>query len=304
LEKLDYKNKGKLVWTPFISKFLSISKYVIGITVALQVVEFPAKFQNILNKILMALIIFLVTFLLNSAVRLLFRHFQNKESWSSMAKQVFPILSNIVCVFIWIVGIISILSNVGYDVTALITWAGVGWVAIALASQKTIANMFGAVSVILNKPFQVGDFVAIKDTKGTVKEIGLTYLKLISQQGNEIYVPNESLISSTIENLSKREARKQEFEILLDYSNNLEKLKNAVKTIEAILSKEASKDTSKPIVSYRVHIDSLLENAIKICITFDTRIEWIAEHNKLKEKVLLQIYEDFQELSITIGHPL
>jgi len=221
-----------------------------------------------------------------------------------MAKQVFPILSNIVCVFIWIVGIISILSNVGYDVTALITWAGVGWVAIALASQKTIANMFGAVSVILNKPFQVGDFVAIKDTKGTVKEIGLTYLKLISQQGNEIYVPNESLISSTIENLSKREARKQEFEILLDYSNNLEKLKNAVKTIEAILSKEASKDTSKPIVSYRVHIDSLLENAIKICITFDTRIEWIAEHNKLKEKVLLQIYEDFQELSITIGHPL
>gem|GEM_PF-2045209 len=133
--------------------------------------------------------------------------------------------------------------------------------------------MFGAVSVILNKPFQVGDFVAIKDTKGTVKEIGLTYLKLISQQGNEIYVPNESLISSTIENLSKREARKQEFEILLDYSNNLEKLKNAVKTIEAILSKEASKDTSKPIVSYRVHIDSLLENAIKICITFDTRIE-------------------------------
>lgn len=70
-------------------------------------------------------------------------------------KTLLPFLQKAFVVFVWIVGVLMILSNIGFDVTAVIAGAGVGGIAIALAAQKSVSNIFGAITILLNKPFQL-----------------------------------------------------------------------------------------------------------------------------------------------------
>ena len=97
-----------------------------------------------------------------------------------------------------------ILSNLWYNVSALITWAWVWWVAIALASQKSVANIFWALNIILNRPFRIWDKIKIWAYSWIVKDIWIIYLKLESDDKTQILIPNETIITATIENLSAK----------------------------------------------------------------------------------------------------
>lgn len=297
--KFKYKTLVGELWV----KFVQISKFIIAFYIWMQVLILPWKVEVFIDKIFHASFILVLLILITTFIKSIFYELQKKEDMTSMSKQVFPILSKFAIVFLWIVGWITIISNLWYNVNALITWAWVGWLAIALAAQKTIANIFGAISVILNKPFKIGDFVTIGTYTWTVKEIGLTYLKLISTNGNEILIPNETIITSSIENLTLRENRRVDFFIGVSYNTSLEKLKTAIKIIEDILETyKWSKDTDK-IESYRVHFDNFWDFSLNINGTFFSRIDPIAQHNKLVEEINLQIKEKYEKEKIEIAFP-
>lgn len=163
---------------------------------------FEIILENYWPKIFSALVIILALSIITRIVSHVFKNLIKKDK----NNHVFILLNKVINIFIWIIWGITLLSNLGFDVSALLAGAGIGWLALALASQKTVANIFGALSVIINRPFKIGDYVIIWANKWVVKDIGVIYLKIENDEGNMVFIPNETLITASIEN--KKTAKK------------------------------------------------------------------------------------------------
>lgn len=155
-----------------------------------------------LDKIYTISYIFAVIFVINSLIESVFNKVQKKEDKKSISKHILPILKKIIKIFIWVIGMITVVSNLWYNVWALLTWAWIGWIALALASQKTVANIFWAISVLINRPFRIWDKIKIWNFEWTVEDIWIIYLKIRNTAGHEIMIPNEIITSSIVENFS------------------------------------------------------------------------------------------------------
>ncbi|MFA5916650.1 MAG: mechanosensitive ion channel family protein [Candidatus Gracilibacteria bacterium] len=301
IKKQNEQNKYTIIFNEFLIKFINIAKYLIAVYLGIKFIQIPIELNDFFNKAFKVSFIIALLFLSNSVIRAIFKGMTSRKNGDDLSKQVFPMLGKILGVFIWIVGILTVLGNLGYDISALIAGAGVGGIAIALAAQKSIANIFGALSIILNKPFKIGETVRISGFTGNVKKIGLTYLELTDLTGNKILIPNETLISSSIENLTQRENRKTDMIIGVVYETSLEKLKKAVKLVEDLLETYTS---NQGIESYRVHFDNFGSYSLDIHITyFSLENDDLKLYFKQKEKINLEIKGLFEKHKIEIAFP-
>nr|MDD3719833.1 mechanosensitive ion channel family protein [Candidatus Gracilibacteria bacterium] len=301
LNKYFKKNKTLNLVGDAIIKFISISKYIIAIYLGIKLAIIPSELNEIINKFFKVSFIIAIIILSNSLVSSILKGISKGKEGNDLSKQVFPILSRFIIIFIWIVGGLTILGNLGYNISALITGAGVGGIAIALAAQKSVSNIFGALSIIINKPFKVGEFVRINGFTGTVKEIGLTYLELRDTTGNKILIPNETLISTSIENLTQRDNRRNDFIIGLVYETSLEKLKKAIKILEDILEKYVKNGT---LESYRVNFDNFGDSSLNINGTYFSLLnDDYKAYIKQKEEINLEIKRLFEKEGLEMAFP-
>ncbi|MGE4443398.1 MAG: mechanosensitive ion channel family protein [Candidatus Altimarinota bacterium] len=157
-----------------------------------------------LEKIYYVSFILVIILVITSIINKVFKTFEQRQAKKSLSKHLLPILNKIAKIIVWVLGIITIVSNLGYNVGALLAGAGVGGLALALASQKTVANIFGAVNVLINRPFEIGDRIKISSYEGEVEDIGLIYLKIRNTEGNLVLIPNETITSSAVENFTRK----------------------------------------------------------------------------------------------------
>ena len=123
----------------------------------------------------------------------------------TFAFSVLPLASRIVKISAFVFAVIAVLSGWGYNTGAILTGLGIGGVAIALAAQKTIENLFGGVAVISDQPVYVGDFCKFGDSVGTVEDIGLRSTRIRTNDRTEVIVPNAQFSTMTLENFSRRD---------------------------------------------------------------------------------------------------
>ena len=211
-----------------------------------------------------------------------------------------PFVRKTIIALVWIIGIITIISNLGYDVTALIAGAGVGGIAVALAAQKSIANIFGAITILMNKPFTIGDYVTINGHTGTVKDIGLSYITLIDRQWHNVMIPNENIISTSIENESRRKYRRADFSLGLVYDTTLSQMQKWVKIVEDILEEYVKKWA---LQSYRVNFEAFGDFSLNINVTYFSGTTVYKEFVKEKEAINLEIKKLFEKAKIEMAFP-
>jgi small-conductance mechanosensitive channel len=119
---------------------------------------------------------------------------------------------------LWAVLLVMALGAFGIDVTALITGLGIGGIAIALAVQNILGDLFAALAIVLDKPFVVGDFIIVDNVLGTVEHVGLKTTRIRSLGGEQIIVSNNDLLKSRIRNYKRMEQRRVVFTFDLTYS--------------------------------------------------------------------------------------
>ena len=117
----------------------------------------------------------------------------------------------------WTVVILMVMSNLGIDITALVAGLGIGGIAIALAVQNVLGDLFGALSIVLDKPFVVGDFIAIDSFQGNVEHIGIKTTRLRSLSGEQIVISNADLLQSRIRNYKRMYERRIQFGVGVVY---------------------------------------------------------------------------------------
>jgi small-conductance mechanosensitive channel len=144
------------------------------------------------------------------------------------------LLNRIVKGTLWLIAIILILSNLGYNVTTLVAGLGIGGIAIAFALQNVLGDIFASVSIFLDKPFKKGDYIIFGNEEGIVKKIGMKSTRVEALQGQEIIVPNKTLTDTTVHNYKKMDYRRIVFNISIKYETSaasLEKIPNIIKEI-------------------------------------------------------------------------
>jgi len=108
----------------------------------------------------------------------------------------------------WVLGLVAVLQNVGVNVTAFITGLGIGGVAIALAVQNILGDIFASLSIVFDKPFEVGDLIAVGDDVGTVERIGLKTSRIRALSGEQLVYSNSDLLKHQIHNYRRMEQRR------------------------------------------------------------------------------------------------
>lgn len=121
----------------------------------------------------------------------------------------------------WVIVSLLILANVGVDVSALIAGLGIGGIAVALAAQNILGDLFASVAIVLDKPFQVGDFLILGDFLGTVENIGLKTTRLRSLSGEQIVMCNSDLLNSRVRNYKRMAERRVVFSFAVPYGTDL-----------------------------------------------------------------------------------
>jgi len=304
LKKIVEKTNNNLdnIFVDYLINFIKTNKYFIWLFIFYKFINIPIEYQKYVDHTFYIIFLLIFIYFLTSFLNVTFENFLIKKTrFKSLNKNLLTFIKKILIVSTWIIWVITVLSNLWYNVTALITGAWIGWLAIALAAQKTLSNVFGAITVLLTKPFKLWDFVKIDWQVGTIKEMWISHLTMVDKEGYYVLIPNEKLISSNIENLSKRETRRCDLQVWLVYETSLEKLKRAIKIIEDILEEYQENET---IESYRVWFNDFWDFSLNIKITYFSLLnDKFIDFVKQKEEINLKIKELFEKEKIEMAFP-
>jgi small-conductance mechanosensitive channel len=198
---------------------------------------------------------------------------------------------------LWVIGILFALDNVGVEVTSFIAGLGIGGIAIALAVQNILEDLFSSLAIYLDKPFEIGDFVVVGEHMGVVERIGIKTTRIRALQGEEIVISNKELTSVRIQNFKKMKDRRIVFEIGVAYDTPQEKLEE----IPGIVRKavEAQQQTRFDRSHFKEFGDSalLFENVYYLDSSdYNTYMD-------THQSINLQINAEFAKRRIEIAYP-
>lgn len=301
VRKAAKKTKTKLddVLIDTIEEPVVIAVILAGAYIALNVLTLPAKAGSIANSFLKVFFMVDMIWLVARTVDELIENFVKpfiEGAQHEMGEHFLYLTKRVTKIIIWVLGILFIISNLGYNISTIIAGLGIGGVAIAFAAKDIISNMFGGVTVITDMPFKVGDRIRVGGIDGKVQEIGVRSTKIKSLDGTQYIVPNSKMTASIIENVSKEKARKTKMTIGLEYSTSNKKIEKAKKIIEGIIKKNKATDDK-----VLVYFTSFGDYALNLLVIY-----YIKDLKKIlptKDEINFKIKEGFEKEKINMAFP-
>ena len=238
-------------------------------------------------------IIRLINFIIHGVVLV---YMQQKNEAPERVKQLSGVLS-VVKVIIWGIGIVMLIDNLGYNVTTIIAGLGVGGIAIALAAQNILSDLFSYLVIFFDKPFEVGDFITTGGNSGTVEKIGIKTSHVRSPDGQQLVMPNAEMVKSVIHNYKRLERRRVVFSIGLVYSTPADQLRKIPSILREIISaqKQASFD--------RAHLKSFGDFSINFEVVYYIDSSDFLVYMDTHHAVCLSIFEIFEKEKIEFAFP-
>lgn len=219
-----------------------------------------------------------------------------EKSESDLDDQLLPLLRKLVKVIIWSLGIIVGLNNAGFDVAALIAGLGIGGLALALAAQDTVKNIFGGIMVFADKPFRLGDRIMINGYDGIIEEIGIRSTRLRTLEGRLVTIPNAQFSDNAVENITKEPARKITVNLGLTYDTTPENMQLAIDKLKSIASAQEGLEDNV-LVSFNTWGDFAMG------ILFIYYIKPGSDILQIQTNINLEILRQFNEAGLEFAFP-
>ncbi len=202
--------------------------------------ELPPRFMKIADSVLIIALLVQVGVWFNTGLNYalgVYRERKMKQDPASVTAL------NAIGIFarglIWLAVILLTLDNLGYNVTALIAGLGVGGVAVALAVQNILGDLFASLSILIDKPFVVGDFVIVDDYMGSVEHVGLKTTRIRSLSGEQLVFSNSDLLKSRLRNYGRMYERRVAFQIGVTYDTTREQLQRIPQIMREAIESQA-----------------------------------------------------------------
>lgn len=270
----------------------------LGLYAALHVVELPARLLPVLNGGVAIAVLLQAGLWGNRAiVRGLEHALRRPHATDAAGSYTLRIGGFVARVVLWSVLVLMILDNLGFDITTLVASLGIGGVAVALAVQNILGDVFASLSIALDKPFEIGDFVIVDDFLGTVERVGIKTTRLRSLSGEQIVIANADLLNSRIRNYKRMNERRVLFRFGVVYQTPLEKLRTIPETVRTIIA------TTPQTRFDRAHFKEYGDSALVFEVVYHVLDRDYNLYMDIQQDINLRIFEQFRAAGIDFAYP-
>ena len=275
--------------------------YLLALWAGVNLFVLPEAAAGVVRGVFVAAFTVLFIYIVTKITDLLFSIWRERarRTETRLDDQVIPILSRVIKVFIWAIGVLLILQNLGYNVTSLLAGLGIGGLAVALAAQETLSNFIGALAILVDRPCEVGDRVDFDQLgiKGTIEAIGLRSTRVRTLDGTLVSIPNRTMANTVINNVAKRPTIKNQFVIGIVYDTPYEKILEALRILREILANHPS------TANYRAYFKEYGPYSLNIEVVHWCKYTDWEEFLKATEEINLEIKRRFEEAGIEFAFP-
>nr|WP_320133253.1 mechanosensitive ion channel family protein [uncultured Holophaga sp.] len=200
-------------------------------------------------------------------------------------------------IVVWSVFLLLCLDNLGVNITSLVAGLGVGGIAVALAVQNVLGDLFASLSIVLDKPFEIGDFIVVGEEKGTVEHVGLKTTRISSLTGEQIVISNSDLLKSRIHNFKRMTERRILFTLGVTYQTPHAKLEPITRMLREIIE-------AQPCTRFdRAHLKGFGDSALLYeVVYFMTEADYQLYMNT-QQTINLEIFKAFEQEGIEFAYP-
>ena len=273
---------------------------LIGAVAALKVLKLSATGDQTVRYVSTMAFSLVIFWLLLRAFNTLLEHLQGVAQERQMGIAAFmPWIRKTLLVVFVVFGVLLVAQSLGADVKAFLAGLGIGGLAFALAAQDTLANVFGSVVVAVDQPFKIGEFVRIGGNAGVVEDIGLRSTKLRGADKSLTIVPNKTVASEPVVNLSRFTQRRVEQVIGLTYSSSADAMQEIMNEFKAIILAREEVDPASVMVFFRDFAASSLD----IWIVYLTKDADFQRHMLVRQEINLALMRAVEAKGLSFAFP-
>ncbi|MCF2970728.1 mechanosensitive ion channel family protein [Synechococcus sp. Nb3U1] len=235
--------------------------------------------------------------LLSASVEYGLRIYLTSKKGDATTEQSLLLLSPMIRVVFSLIGVLFLLDNLGFDVAALVASLGIGGIAIALAAQGVLQDLFSYFSILMDRPFEIGDFVILGDFMGSVEYIGIKTTRLRSLSGEQIIIANTDMTGSRIRNYKRMQRRRVVFGFSVAYKTPSEKLQEIPQLVKQIIDAEANAQFD------RAHFAAYGDFSLNYEVVYYVLSPDFNLYMDVQERINLALKQAFQERGIEFAYP-
>jgi small-conductance mechanosensitive channel len=286
----------------FIADLLKRTKWLLLLLLSLYaatfIVQLPEKAEAALSTIAVLALLIQAAIWAGSGVTFWLNRYRKRKLQEDPATATtFSALGFVIRLALWSVVLLLILDNLGIDITALVTGLGIGGIAVALAVQNILGDLFASLSIVLDKPFVIGDFIIVGDLLGTVEKIGLKTTRVRSLSGEQLVFSNTDLLQSRIRNYKRMFERRVLFSFGVIYQTSHEQLSAIPGMVKEIVEEQELARFD------RAHFKEYGNFSLNFEVVYYVRNPDYNLYMDTQQAINLALYRRFQEEGIEFAYP-
>ena len=272
--------------------------YFAALFAAVQSLTFNTRTENVIRVAILFIITFFILRLISSAIQYSIFTFLSKQENSEVKQKQARGLIIVLKSVVWILGLVFLIDNLGYNVTTIITGLGIGGIAIALAAQTILGDLFSYFVIFFDRPFEIGDFIILDDKNiGAVEYIGIKTTRIRAISGEQIVCSNKDLTDSRVHNFKRMLRRRVVFSIGVVYQTPAEKLKKIPQTIQDII------DRNEGATFDRSHFSGFGDFSLNFESVYYIEGSDYNMYMDIQQKIYLELFEIFEKEKIEFAYP-
>lgn len=218
---------------------------------------------------------------------------------SRLDDQLIPIFQKTIKIFLYVIGIIYIIQVCGYSISGILAGLGIGGLAVAMAAKDTLANLFGSVMLISDRPFRVGDWIKAGDDEGYVEQIGFRSTRIRTFPKTQITIPNSVIANASINNFSRMPKRRVRMTVGVTYETNADQMSALVNKIRDLLANHPDVDQD----FFMVNFTDFGASSLNILVYYFTKSTKWAHYLQVRQEINLSIMRVIEESGLSIAFP-
>jgi len=271
--------------------------YFLAVYGGLSYVTFGKKTSQVINIALLTVATFFVIRTITSLINHIIISFAAAKEENADKKKHVRGIALIASIIIWMIGLLFMIDNLGYDITTVVAGLGIGGIAIALAAQTVLGDLFSYFVIFFDKPFEIGDFIIVDDKMGTVEYVGIKTTRIKTLNGEQLVCSNTDLTNSRVHNYKKMEKRRVVFSIGVLYETNGEKLKQIPQILKEIV-------LDQPDTQFdRAHFSEFGDFSLNFeCVYFVLSSDYNLYMDR-QQAINLKLFDAFEREGIEFAYP-
>ena len=233
---------------------------------------------------------------LNHAVTLGFqRYLASRPGGGAQASVAHTLMTWAVKSVLWIVFLLAMLSNLGINITAFVASLGIGGVAVALAVQNILGDLFASLSIAVDKPFEVGDAIAVNNVSGSVEHVGLKTTRIRADSGEQIVIANADLLKNTVRNYKRMSNRRVQFSLNLSPATPVAVAEKLPAALQAVI------ESQDGVRFDRAHLKSVGQEALEFEVVYFVLQPSYSVFMDTQQKILLEAMKLIDQLGASMS---